>query len=58
MVMWGLIAMVVQLLVFVAVTRILPDISRGIPDGKVSEGIFLGALSLATGILNAACITY
>ena len=39
-------------------TRIIPDVSKGIPQGKVSEGIFLGALSLATGILNAACITY
>ena len=58
MVMWGFIAMVVQLLVYWAVTRIIPDVSKGIPQGKVSEGIFLGALSLATGILNAACITY
>lgn len=58
MVMWGFIAMVVQLLVYWSVTHIIPDLPRGIPEGKVSQGIFLGALSLATGILNAACITY
>ena len=58
MVMWGFIAMVVQLLVYWIVTRIIPDLPKGIEQGKVSQGIFLGALSLATGILNAACITY
>jgi putative membrane protein len=58
MVMWGVIAMVVQLLVYWVVTRIIPGVTRGIPEGKVSQGVFLGALSLATGILNAACITY
>ncbi|HKA44691.1 MAG TPA: DUF350 domain-containing protein [Burkholderiales bacterium] len=58
MVLWGVIALIVQLLVYSVVTRIIPDIGRGIPEGKVAEGVFLGALSVAIGILNAACITY
>jgi len=58
MALWGLIALVVQLLVFFAVTRILPGAARDIPAGKVAPGILLGALSLGTGILNAACMTY
>lgn len=58
MALWGGIALVVQLLVFFAVTRILPGIARDIPAGKVAPGVLLGALSLATGILNAACMTY
>jgi len=58
MALWGLIALVVQLLVFFAVTRLIPDIARDIPAGKLAPGILLGALSLATGILNAACMTY
>jgi putative membrane protein len=58
MALWGLIALVVQLLVFFAVTRIIPGIARDIPAGKVAPGILLGALSLGTGILNAACMTY
>ena len=58
MALWGLIALVVQLLVFFAVTRIIPTLARDIPEGKVAPGILLGALSLATGILNAACMTY
>jgi putative membrane protein len=58
MALWGFIALVVQLLVFFAVTRLIPDIARDIPAGKLAPGILLGALSLATGILNAACMTY
>jgi putative membrane protein len=58
MALWGLIALVVQLLVFFLVTRILPGIARDIPAGKVAPGVLLGSLSLGTGILNAACMTY
>jgi putative membrane protein len=58
MALWGGIALVVQLVVFFAVTRVIPGIARDIPDGRVAQGIFLGAVSLATGILNAACMTY
>ena len=58
MILWGSIALVVQLLAFWIVARVIPDIVNGIPQGKVAHGIFLGAVSLATGILNAACMTY
>lgn len=58
MAIWAGVALVVQLLVFFAVTRIIPHIGRDIPEGHLAQGIFLGALSLATGILNAACMTY
>lgn len=56
MLMWSGIAMVVQLLVYATVRMIIPGISRDIPAGKVAQGTFLGALSLATGLLNAACM--
>ena len=58
MALWGVIALVVQLLVFFAMTRLTPGIVRDIPAGKLAPGILLGTLSLATGILNAACMTY
>jgi len=58
MAVWGVIALIVQLLVFFVVTRLIPDIARDIPAGKIAPGILLGAVSLATGILNAACMTY
>lgn len=58
MMLWGLIGLVVQLLAYFAASRILPGIAQDIPAGKVSQGVFLGALSIATGLLNAACMTY
>ncbi|MDS4021884.1 MAG: DUF350 domain-containing protein [Candidatus Competibacter sp.] len=58
MAIWGLIALVIQLLVYLAARLLLPDLARDIPAGKVATGVFLGALSLAIGIVNAACMTY
>ena len=58
MAMWGVVALAVQLLVFFVVRWIMPGIARDIPAGKLAPGILLGALSIATGILNAACMTY
>src|SRR6476646_11287172 len=58
MVLWGLIALIVQLVVFFCVTRIIPGIVRDIPAGRVAPGVLLGSLSLETVILNDACMTY
>ena len=58
MAMWGVIALAVQLLVFVVVRRLIPGLASDIPAGKVAPGVLLGTLSLATGILNSACMTY
>jgi putative membrane protein len=58
MALWGTIALIVQLLVYFVVRRLMPGIASDIPTGKTGPGIFLGALSLATGILNSACMTY
>ena len=58
MAMWGVIALAVQLLVFFVCTRLMPGITRDIAAGKAAPGVFLGSLSLASGILNAACMTY
>mgnify|MGYP000937304851 FL=1 len=58
MAIWGSVALVVQLLAYLVARLVLPDLARDIPAGKVATGVFLGALSLAVGILNAACMTY
>ena len=58
MMLWAAIALVVQILVFIAVRLMVPDIARQITEGKIATGVFLGALSLGAGILNAACMTY
>lgn len=58
MMLWGLIAAVVQLLVYVAVRFTLLNVVRRIPDGQVATGIVLAAITIAAGILNASCMTY
>jgi len=58
MMLWGVIAALVQLLVYVAVRYTLLNVVRRIPDGQVATGIVLAAISVSAGILNAACMTY
>lgn len=53
---WGVVACVVQLLVYVVARFAVPQITEAIPQGKVASGIFLASLSIAVGILNAGCI--
>ena len=58
MAIWGLIAMLIQLAAYVAVKLTIPAIGTDIPAGKTAQGFFLGAVSLAVGVLNAACMSY
>jgi len=58
MAIWAVIALVIQLLVFVIARVALPHISEDIPADKHSAGFFLGAISVAAGMLNAACMSY
>lgn len=58
MLMWGGIALVVQLSAYVVARMLIPEITKDIPAGKIAQGTFLGMLSLTTGILNSACMTY
>ena len=58
MAIWGLIALVVQVVAFVVVKLMLPRISNDIVEGHVAQGFFLGAVSLGVGLLNAACMSY
>jgi putative membrane protein len=55
---WALLAGVIQIVTFVAVRRIaLPDVSDRIARGELSTALYLLFISLAVGILNAACMT-
>ena len=58
MLIWALIALVVQLLVYLLVRTTLLNVSRRIPEGQVASGIVLAAVSVSAGLLNAACMTY
>ena len=58
MALWGAAAMVAQLLAYGVARMLLPQIATDIPAGKLAPAIFLGALSLGVGILDAACMVY
>ena len=58
MLIWGSIGLVVQILAFFTTRLMLPDLMQDVPNNKLASGIFLGAISLGMGILNAACQTY
>ena len=58
MAIWGFIALAIQLLMYVIARIALPTIAVDIPAGKQAAGFFLGAISIAAGVLNAACMSY
>lgn len=55
--MWGVVALIVQVLAFFLARALMPGLCRAIEDGKVSVGAFSGMVALTIGILNAACQT-
>jgi len=55
---WGVIALIAQLITFFTVRLYMPQLTQRITDNEMPAGFFLGACALATGILNAACMTW
>jgi putative membrane protein len=58
LIVWGLVALVVQIAVYWLVRLVVPNLSQRIASGELSSALFLGAASLAAGIVNAASMTY
>jgi len=58
MVAWGAIALVVQLVVYAAVSRLVPHFREAIEADRAAPATLLAALAISVGILNAACLTY
>jgi putative membrane protein len=58
MVIWGMIALVVQIVAFVVVKMLVPTLAQDIEAGNGAQGFFLGVSALAVGLLNAACMSY
>jgi putative membrane protein len=55
---WSLVALVVQIGVFFAVTRLLgPDWRSAIERGEVAGAVLKAAVAIAVGLLNAACLS-
>jgi putative membrane protein len=56
---WGLVGIVFQIVVFYIFELVTPfKVVSEIPNGNVSVGIFASRLSVATGLLMAALISY
>lgn len=58
MAIWGIIALLVQALVYLLAARLLPELKKGIGEGQLAHGVFLGGLALSVGLINAACMVY
>lgn len=59
LVIWGIVGMVFQVLVFYLFEWVTPfKVVSEIPKGNVSVGIFASRLSIAAGLLMAALISY
>jgi len=55
---WAALAGVIQIAAFTGVRLVaLPDVKARIENGETSIGVYLAAISVAVGVLNAACMT-
>lgn len=56
-IVWALIAAVVQLLAFLMTSLVLKGASERIRKGEIAAGIYVAAVAISIGMLNAACMT-
>jgi putative membrane protein len=57
MLVWGLAAFIVQLLAYGLTRFMVPDLSQKIADNMASAGTLVAAISIASGMLNAAAMS-
>ncbi len=58
LIIWGVIAMVVQLAAYLVLRWALPHLDDAINAGRSAPAIVLASFAVGIGLLNAACITY
>ena len=58
LVLFALLATVVQLIAFVFVRLLMPNLGEAIEGGDVAKATFLAAVAIAVGMLNAAALVY
>jgi putative membrane protein len=54
---WALIAAAVQLAAFFIIGRVLSGLAARIEAGDIAAAIYIAGVSIAIGMLNAACMT-
>ncbi len=57
MLTWSAVALAAQLVAYGITRLLLPQLPRDVNEGKIAPAIFLAAISIAMGILNAAAMT-
>jgi putative membrane protein len=56
---WGLVAIIAQVIAFALLRfTFMPKIAERITNNEVSAGVMLASVSVAVGLLNAACMSY
>ncbi len=55
---WGAVALLVQILAYWLVRLVLPNLTARIAAGEIAAALFLGAASLAAGVVTAAAMTF
>jgi putative membrane protein len=58
MVLWALVALVVQILVYLLLKAFFTDLPNDIATDRIAPALLLATLSLSAGILSAACMVY
>ena len=58
MLLFALLAGIVQIVVFVVGRKLLPGLPDSIEDGNVAKATLIAAMAICVGILNAAALTY
>ncbi|GGE10481.1 DUF350 domain-containing protein [Aureimonas endophytica] len=55
---WALVGAIVQAVAFGVASATMKGLPRKITEGEIAAGLWSAGLSLAVGMLNAACMTY
>ena len=56
-VVWGVAAMAVQLVVYAVMAQAIRGLNEAIEENNIAMGGLIGSISLAAGVVNAACLT-
>jgi putative membrane protein len=57
-VLWGVMALIVQLLAYALARVVIPDLSKKIEMNTMATAIVLASISIVAGQINAASMTY
>lgn len=57
-IIWGVVALITQLIAYGVARLTVPNLAAEIGKGAVGPAIWLGCISLSSGVLSAACMSY